>query len=281
LYFMGDRQPADGGPGQDVDDEHPADAPGQAPQAPAGTAPAGEPAAPRGVKEVTPQRGARGAALRRFWPFVVLAVASLALVVGVVVVTVATDDPSGPEEPEEKAAPKGGPAGDLASFRDEGAGFTISFPSTWNREPTAPSSFPLGDQKLRLVLRAGGQDGLLIRAHGPEDAAQVLRQLGDGLKSIPPCGSPGSPCVDQKQVTVGGIQGTRVVYAVRDQAGGEDGVQVQYFLPQQGRLFVITLQAFPSSDFDRLGPLFAQSLNSFQPFEPGAAPATTTTTVRR
>lgn len=248
-----------------------------------------------GVKEVGRKKGEAGqgngarrqAAIRRYWPLAVVGASTVVLAGGIFIALNASDDEPAAPRADQPAAP----LGPVEAFRDTQAGFTLSYPKAWQRVPV-PEQAP----DLRLVLSvggggggsgnapAGGEDGMWVRAFPPDQIDQKISEFDAEIKAIAqdkPCGTQGSACLRQEQVTIAGANGVRYVYSTPDEASGQESVHVQYFLRRgAGNLYVLVFQAIPAGDLDRLAPAFDQVLSSFQITEQTSPQPTTSTTAK-
>jgi hypothetical protein len=240
-----------------------------------------------GVKEVARRVGAgRRQALRRYWPFAALGASTVVLGVGLFLAIDGTRDEPTPPRNDQAAAP-----GTLETLTDTEAGFTLRYPKGWQRIPVPPEA-----SDLRVVLSVAsidagggnrnpaGDDGMWVRVFPPDKIDQKITEFDAEIKALTgdkPCGTPGSACLRQEQVTVAGLNGVRYVYTSTDQASGQDSVHIQYFLRRApGNLYVLVFQAIPGSDLGPLAPAFDQVLSGFQVNDQVPSPSTTTTTPR-
>lgn len=242
---------------------------------PVGDDSAQDDAAP-GVKTVARTGGGdRRQAIRRYWPFAVMALTTLVLAVGVFIALKSTDEPSSPQ-PAPQAAPKKTPPDQLEKFSDPQGGFSLSYPKTWRRIPVPP-----GASDLRLVLSTGtpdpaspqnpnppGNDGMWVRVIPSDQVEKKYVEFADEIKTLTgdkACGTEGSPCLRQEQVTVAGMTGVRFLYITPD-GTGQNSIHVQYFIRRdpQSKLYVIVFQAVPTTDLSGLAPTFDEVLDSFQ-----------------
>ena len=225
-----------------------------------------------GVKEVARSSGGVRK-LRRYWPFFLLGATTVALVVGL---TIALRNAGTPEpKPGGQAA-----SGDLVTFRDDAAGFTLQHPKAWRRDPASPSSFSTEVQEVRLVLNPGGPNGISVRAFPPGEVAQEVSRFGGEIQAVTggkACDAPDSPCAS-KDVTINGFKGSRVVYTMKDSGTGDARVYIRYFLRRdQGTLYVIVLETVARNEGEvgNIAPAFGQVVTSFRALEERPGPTTT------
>ncbi len=230
-----------------------------------------------GVKEVSRGRaGARAQWFRRYWPFALLGLTTVILIVGLFVAISGDKDPSPPPGNKPSGAAAVGP---MEPFADPEAGFSLRYPKAWRRIPVPPEAQA---SDLRLVLSTGvpdpaapanpnptGNDGMWVRVIPPSQVEQKYKDFDAEIKGLTgdkPCGTEGSPCLRQEQVSVAGMTGIRFIYTTPDAISGQNSIHIQYFLRrnQQGNLYVLVFQAVPSADLAGLAPAFDEVLASFQ-----------------
>lgn len=151
-------------------------------------------------------------------------------------------------------------------FRDEDAGFQISFPKGWKE------FHPDKDPGARLVATANGADSLLVRISklaAGIDVAQV-KEYSDSLLADQGLTIEQGPT----DVERGGLSGYAYRYSFPDADSQKFGRHAHYFLfkPQESLLYTIVLQALPLDDFERLAPVFDEIVESFQVFEGKGVP---------
>jgi hypothetical protein len=189
----------------------------------------------------------------------------------------AIDGAKGEKQPPPPAQAATPPTGPLETFTDQDAGFTLRYPQSWQKIPVPPEA-----PDLRLVLSVqsapggGGAgnanpasgDGMWVRAFSPDKIDQKISEFDaeiTGLTGDKPCGTPGSPCLSQEQVSVSGMKGVRYVYTSPGETSDEQPLHVQYFLRRgAGNLYVLVFQAIPAADLEALAPAFDEVLAGFQ-----------------
>jgi len=231
-----------------------------------------------GTKQVARGGGGNGRqAVRRYWPFAVLGLCTLALGVGVYFAINGAKEPPPPKpSPPAEAAPQKTPPDQLEKFSDPVGGFTLSYPKSWRSVPVPPEG-----SDLRLVLSTGtpdpaapaspnptGNDGMWVRVIPAAQVEQKYTDFAAEIKALTgdkPCGTEGSPCLRQEQASVAGMNGVRFIYVTPDESG-QNSIHVEYFLRRnpQANLYVIVLQAVPTTDLSGLAPTFDEILASFQ-----------------
>lgn len=156
--------------------------------------------------------------------------------------------PPAPQEPVE-----------FTEFSDEEFGFAVSYPSDWERIDTA-------DPTLRLVVTPNGRDSVLLRVVGldapvsTEDLPSVrtltdeIVRDGDGVEIL----------AEPTAVELDGVPGLYYVYTFTDDASGEQGVHLHYFLFDGDTMITIVLQALPAENLQPLTPTFQAVIDSFE-----------------
>ena len=155
---------------------------------------------------------------------------------------------------ESVAQPSNAP--ELTEFRDEPAGFALSYPTAWVRA-TAPNP--------QIVLVAAEHDparnqggSILVRAT-PIDAPVGKAQLGEARKVTDAIVSSSDGLVLKAEPTEteqGGLPGLYYLSTFRDPVSGQTGVHSHFFLFKDKTMISLVFQALPQDDFARLAPLF-------------------------
>jgi hypothetical protein len=148
-------------------------------------------------------------------------------------------------------------------FRDEKAGFALSYPSGWKRLETTDEQVVLvaaenevtenqGGSILVRVIQLGAPVGRdqLAEARKVTDATVTSGQ-GTELKAQP------------TEITQGGLPGYFYFYTFTDPASGQRGAHSHYFLFNGQTMITMVFQAVPEADFVRLAPTFDQVASSF------------------
>ena len=154
-------------------------------------------------------------------------------------------------------------AGRLIEFRDEKAGWAISYPNGWNRlEPKdtdvalvvseKPAEQNTGGSILArdLTLGAPVNDGNLAAAKEVTDRVVT----GDGIQHI----------TEPTVIHQAGLPGYFYFYTFKDPASGQEGVHSHYFLFKGSTMISFVFQALPKDDFQRLANLFDAVIGSFR-----------------
>jgi hypothetical protein len=153
---------------------------------------------------------------------------------------------------------------DLVEFRDDGAGFALSYPKTWVRA-TAPNP--------QIVLVAAEQDpaknqggSILVRVT-PLDAPVGKAQLGETRKATDAmvASSDGVALkAEPTETEQGGLPGLYYLYTFRDPVSGQMGVHSHFFLFKDKAMISLVFQALPQGEFGRLAPLFDRVAGSLR-----------------
>jgi hypothetical protein len=156
------------------------------------------------------------------------------------------------------------PPAEWAEFRDDEAGFALSYPKAWVRA-TAPNP--------QIVLVAAEQDpsknlggSILVRVT-PLDAPVGEAQLGEARKATDALvtSSEGVTLKAEPTVTeVGALPGLYYLYTFRDPVSGLVGAHSHYFLFKGSTMISLIFQALPDGHFSRLAPLFDQVAESLR-----------------
>ena len=154
--------------------------------------------------------------------------------------------------------------GELVEFRDDQAGFALSYPKAWVRA-TAPNP--------QIVLVAAEQDpaknqggSILVRVT-PLDAPIVKAQLAEARKATDAivASSDGVALkAEPTETEQGGLPGLYYLYTFRDPVSGGTGVHSHFFLFKDKAMISLVFQALPQGDFGRLAPLFDRVATSLR-----------------
>lgn len=214
--------------------------------------------APRPVSAPPPRRivPAPPDATRRGW-FIAAAVAAAAVVMWALLAG-GGGGGAGPAAPSTVAPSATTASRDGAPivFRDEQAGFTITYPRSW-RELT-----PTGAD-MRLSLESTADDGLELRVI-PIPAAVTQANIAsfkattDALVYT----SPTIKLIRHQLVTLNGRPTYYYVTTYQDR-NGKEGIHEQYFIFEGLRMFALRFQSFPSSDYASQSAVNAQVADSF------------------
>jgi len=154
-------------------------------------------------------------------------------------------------------------AGRLVEFRDEKAGWAISYPNGWNLlQPKdtdvalvvseKPAEQNTGGSILArdLTLGAPVNEGNLAAAKEVTDRVVT----GDGIQHI----------TEPTVIHQAGLPGYFYFYTFKDPASGQEGVHSHYFLFKGSTMISFVFQALPKDDFQRLANLYDAVIGSFR-----------------
>ena len=164
----------------------------------------------------------------------------------------------------EAAAPAPAQPDELTEFRDDQAGFALSYPKAWVRA-TAPNPQivlvaaehdPAQNQGGSILVRVTPLDAPVGKAQLPEarKATDAIVSSSDGLALR----------AEPTEIEQGGLPGLYYLYTFRDPVSGRTGVHSHSFLFKDKAMISIVFQALPESDFGRLAPLFDRVAGSLR-----------------
>ncbi len=148
------------------------------------------------------------------------------------------------------------PAGAFTNFRDDETGFSIRYPSAWQR-------FDAPVREVRLLV-ADGPHSVQVRTRRTEvpttpQNLSNLKAFADGSIA-----GPTTVVLQQESVTVNGLIGFRYLYTFTDQDSGIQGAHLHYFLFQGHKMHDLIFQALPTDTFAQIEGVFNQMLESFR-----------------
>jgi hypothetical protein len=149
------------------------------------------------------------------------------------------------------------PAG-FVEFRDEKAGFAISYPKDWE-VLEAP-----GDPQVSLVATLNQRDSFLVRVVplGVQVGPKELPGMTSITNKIVTSGEGVTVITGPKDVQVGGLPGYFYLYTFMDE--GQKGAHSHYFLFKGDKMITLVFQAIPEDQFQKQAPVFDQIANSFR-----------------
>lgn len=208
----------------------------------------------------------------------VLIALGAALVVAVGFVAATINAPKGPQERPD----------DLVEYRDEVAGFSVSYPRFWKRIEGTKDPLvrllvgpPATDDTLSVkVIRLPGKVVINSRTP-PEDIAQIQSTLDRVIDQLPGL----TEVVQRSPLVLNGTRGWYYIYKFQDKGTGERGIHFRYFMFEGDKEFIVTFQAFPEDHFAQLAGTFDKIVATFNfkvgqpdPTAPAATPAGPTPT---
>jgi hypothetical protein len=153
---------------------------------------------------------------------------------------------------------------DVAEFRDDQAGFALSYPKTWIRA-TVPNP--------QIVLVAAEHDpsknqgGSILARVTPLDAPIGKDRLAEARQATDAIVSSSDGVIlkaDPTETVLGGLPGIYYLYTFRDPVSGVTGVHSHFFLFKDKAMISLVFQALPQDDFSRLAPLFDRMAGSLR-----------------
>jgi hypothetical protein len=152
---------------------------------------------------------------------------------------------------------------DLVEFRDDKAGWAISYPKTWNRLEAKDTDVVLVvSEKPAAENRGGSILARVVTLGAPVDDANLAAAKeitdrvvsGDGIQQI----------TQPAAVHQAGLPGYFYFYSFKDAASGQQGVHSHYFLFKGSTMISFVFQALPQDDFRRLASLYDEVIASFK-----------------
>ena len=169
-----------------------------------------------------------------------------------------------PRMPAATQARSVAPTEDLVEFRDDAAGFALSYPKAWTRA-TAPNP--------QIVLVAAEHDpaknlgGSILLRVTPLDAPVGKAQLAEARKATDAIVASGEGVAlraEPIETEQGGLPGLYYLYTFRDPVSGQTGVHSHFFLFKDSAMISLVFQTLPEGDFGRLAPLFDRVAGSLR-----------------
>jgi hypothetical protein len=196
---------------------------------------------------------------------------AIALAGGALAVGVAVMAGRGAVEPPKKAAASKGPlpssstvAAGLVEFRDDKAGWAISYPKSWHRLQSPDADVVLVVSQNPIELNTGGSilaRDLTLGAPVDESKLPAVKQVtdkivtgGEGIRLL------AEPAV----VNQGGLPGYFYFYSFKDPTTGQEGVHSHYFLFKGSTMISFVFQALPKEKFQALAHLYDEVIGSFR-----------------
>jgi hypothetical protein len=161
------------------------------------------------------------------------------------------------------AEPATANSGNLVEFRDEKAGWAISYPRDWNRLQAKDNDIALVVSEKPAEQNAGGSilaRNVTLAAVVNDSNLAAAKEVTDGVVT-----GDGIQHITQPTVVhQGGLPGYFYFYSFKDPASGQEGVHSHYFLFKGSTMISFVFQALPKDDFQRLANLFDQVIGSFR-----------------
>ncbi|MGH9010179.1 MAG: hypothetical protein ACRDYF_10085, partial [Acidimicrobiia bacterium] len=162
------------------------------------------------------------------------------------------------------SAPAPAPPDELVEFRDDQAGFALSYPTAWVRATAANPQIVLVAAEHDPAKNQGGS--ILVRVT-PLDAPVGKAQLGEARKATDAivASSDGVALrAEPMETELGGFPGVYYLYTFLDPVSGLTGAHSHFFLFKDRAMISLVFQALPQDDFGRLASLFDRVVGSIR-----------------
>ena len=152
---------------------------------------------------------------------------------------------------------------DLVEFRDDKAGWTISYPKDWHRLEPKDRDVALVVSEKPVEQNTGGSIlartvtlGAPVTDANLAAAKEVTDRLvtGEGIKHI----------TEPTVLHQAGLPGYFYFYRFTDPASRQEGVHSHYFLFKGATMISFVFQALPADDFQRLADRFDDVMGTFR-----------------
>jgi hypothetical protein len=158
--------------------------------------------------------------------------------------------------------------GSLVEFRDDKAGWAISYPKSWNRLQAKDADIALVVSEKPPELNTGGSilaRDLTLGAAVDEAKLPAAREITDKVVNVEGIQQLTQPTV----VHQGGLPGYFYFYSFKDPTTGQEGVHTHYFLFKGSTMISFVFQALPKDSFQGLAHLYDEVIGSFRVLPPG------------
>jgi hypothetical protein len=188
-----------------------------------------------------------------------------ALVVGIAVAAgrSSVDSPKKPTTTTASTVPGG-----LVEFRDDKAGWAISYPKNWNLlQSNNPDVVLVVSEKPPELNNGGSILARDLTLGAPVDEAKLpaAKEVTDKIVT----GGEGIQMLAQPTIIhQGGLPGYFYFYSFKDPATGQEGVHTHYFLFKGSTMISFVFQALPKDNFQPLAHLFDEVIGSFRLLPP-------------
>jgi hypothetical protein len=200
-------------------------------------------------------------------PVKIVAAAVAAVAVVAVAVEVGRHSVKSPVKPAAEGKPAATttstvPA-DFVEFRDDKAGWAMSYPKAWNRlEPKSPDIVLVVSEKPPEANTGGS-----VLVHDLPFPTAVTDANLAAAKTVTDkiVQEGGGTALTQPQVVhEGGLPGFVYFYSFKDPTTGQNGVHSHYFLFKGSTLISVVFQALPADTFRALATTFDEVIGSFR-----------------
>ena len=152
----------------------------------------------------------------------------------------------------------------LVEFRDDRAGWSISYPKVWSRlaPKEADVALVVAEQPLPGANSGGSilARTVTLAAAVDESNLAAAREITDSLVQ-----GEGIQLLDgPRAIRQAGLPGYFYFYSFKDPATGQAGVHTHYFLFKGTTMISFVFQALPEESFPGLAGLFDEVLGSFR-----------------
>jgi|SRR5581483_1138637 len=156
------------------------------------------------------------------------------------------------------------PPGDLVEFKDEKAGWAISYPKAWNRLESKDSDVVLVVSEKPPAANTGGSilaRDLTLGAAVDDSKLPAAKEVTDKIVTT----GQGIQLLAQPTVIhQAGLPGYFYFYSFKDPATGQEGVHTHYFLFKGSTMISFVFQALPKENFQGLAHLYDEVMASFR-----------------
>jgi hypothetical protein len=152
---------------------------------------------------------------------------------------------------------------DFVEFRDDKAGWAISYPKEWNRLSPKAADIVLVVSEKPPEANTGGSILVHDLAFPTAVADANLPAARTVTDKIVQEGG-GAPLTAPTVVHQGGLPGYVYFYSFKDPGTGQEGVHSHYFLFKGSTLISVVFQALPTDTFRSLAPTFDEVIGSFR-----------------
>jgi hypothetical protein len=159
-------------------------------------------------------------------------------------------------------------SGALVEFRDQKAGWAISYPKDWNHLQSRDADVALVVSEKPPELNTGGSilaRTLVLAAPVDESKLPAAKEVTDKIVTS----GQGVQLLAQTAVVhQGGLPGYFYFYSFKDTTTGQDGVHTHYFLFKGSTMISFVFQALPKDNFQGLAHLYDEVIGSFRVLPP-------------
>lgn len=153
---------------------------------------------------------------------------------------------------------------DLVQFKDQKAGWAISYPKTWTRLQSSDRDVALVVSEKPPQENRGGSilaRDLTLAAPVDDSKLAAAKEVTDKIVT----GGQGIQLLAQPAtIHQGGLPGYFYFYSFKDPASGQEGVHTHYFLFKGQTMISFVFQALPKDDFKALAPVYDDVMGSFR-----------------